>query len=155
METNGLLIRKCQATDIDSLLHLMAQLGEFAHGDHLPDAAQFEQHFKSMEKSPEIYLNLVGVNGEKVAGFLSMIFYRSFLHKVGSALINELVVDETTRGQGIGRKLVEAAMAEARERGMDEIEVGTETDNLAARQFYHAAGFDEEYVLLGKEFERL
>ncbi len=35
---------------------------------------------------------------------------------------------------------------------MDEIEVGTETDNAAARRFYKKNGFDEEYVLLGMEF---
>jgi ribosomal protein S18 acetylase RimI-like enzyme len=155
MVTDGLLIRKCQHADIESLLHLMAQLGEFTHANYQPDMQKFKQHFGMMEQAPEIYLNLVCLNDGKVAGFLSMIYYHSFLHKVGSALINELVVDEAVRGQGIGRKLVEAAMAEAKKRGMDEIEVSTETDNLAARQFYHGVGFDEEYVLLGKEFMEL
>jgi len=36
---------------------------------------------------------------------------------------------------------------------MDELEVGTETGNGPARQFYRKCGFDEEYVLLGMEFE--
>jgi len=34
---------------------------------------------------------------------------------------------------------------------MDEIEVGTEIDNLAALGFCKSAGFDREYVLLGRE----
>ncbi len=46
----------------------------------------------------------------------------------------------------------EATRAEARRRGMDEIEVGTEKTNLAAQRFYRRVGFDEEYVLLGEDF---
>ncbi len=152
MKKEKLLIRKCLPSDLVTVLHLMAQLGEFAHVEFKPDPGNFKKIFTAMEKRPETYINLICVQNDQIAGFLSMVFYRSFLHKVGSALINELVVDEAGRGQGIGKRLVEAAIAEARKRGMDEIEVSTEVDNLAAREFYRRVGFDEEYVLLGKEF---
>ena len=48
-------------------------------------------------------------------------------------------------------RLVEAAIAAAGEQGMDEIEVGTETDNLSARGFYKVVGFGREYLLLGRD----
>ena len=68
-------------------------------------------------------------------------------------MINELVVDQEYRGRSLGRALVTEAISLARAYGMDEIEVGTEITNLAAQAFYHKAGFDEEYVLLGMEFD--
>jgi ribosomal protein S18 acetylase RimI-like enzyme len=37
---------------------------------------------------------------------------------------------------------------------MDEIEVGTEITNTKAQNFYKKTGFNEEYVLLGREFEK-
>lgn len=81
-----------------------------------------------------------------------MVFYKTVFHRGGTALINELIVTRKHRGRGIGTKLVEAAVREAKARGMDEIEVGTEKGNGRAIGFYQANGFDEEYVLLGREF---
>ncbi len=38
-------------------------------------------------------------------------------------------------------------------RGLDELEVGTEKTNQGAQRFYQKCGFDQEYVLLGMEFD--
>jgi ribosomal protein S18 acetylase RimI-like enzyme len=91
---------------------------------------------------------------EGVAGFLSLVFYRSPLHREGTALVNELVVDQGLRGRGIGQELLRHAVTRARARGMDEIEVGVERGNAAALAFYRRNGIAEEYVLLGREFDR-
>lgn len=86
--------------------------------------------------------------------FLSSVFYETPFHDKGTCLINELIVRKDRRGTGIGRALVEAVQAEARRRGMDEIQVGTEKTNLAAQRFYKRVGFDEEFVLLGEDFHK-
>jgi ribosomal protein S18 acetylase RimI-like enzyme len=52
----------------------------------------------------------------------------------------ELGVDEPSRRQGVGRTLVEALAALARERGCYGMWTGTETDNVAARRTYERAG---------------
>lgn len=49
--------------------------------------------------------------------------------------------------------MIDEAINVARVRGMDEIEVGTERENSGAQRFYRRCGFDEEFVLLSKEFE--
>jgi ribosomal protein S18 acetylase RimI-like enzyme len=153
MGTKEIVIRECREGDLPAVLDLMVQLGEFAPGTHKPDADKMKRTFTYMQEAPDVHHNLVCERGGRLVGFLSLCFYRSFLHQVGSALINELIVEESERGLGIGRRLVDAAVREARKRGMDEIEVSTETDNRAARAFYQKAGFDGEYVLLGREFQ--
>ena len=106
-----------------------------------------------MLKYPEIYSNYVATENDKIVGFLSIVFYKTFLHKGGTALINELVVAEAHRNKGIGRRLIQKAIQSAKSRGMDEIEVGTEISNTIAQNFYKKVGFNEEHVLLGREFE--
>ncbi len=145
-------IRPCKKDDLPAVLNLMQQLGEFAHGDDQFSLEHFQSLLGEMDASPAAYCNLVCELDGVVCGFLSLVFYQSFFHRVGTALINELVIDRSRRGSGLGRQLIEAAIAEARARSMDEIEVGTEVTNLAAQQFYNKNGFTEQYVLLGMEF---
>jgi ribosomal protein S18 acetylase RimI-like enzyme len=58
------------------------------------------------------------------------------------AYLAELYVVPALRGQGIGRALLEACMATARERGADYMDLGTSEDDVAARKLYESAGFD-------------
>ncbi|MCX6031561.1 MAG: GNAT family N-acetyltransferase [Chloroflexi bacterium] len=147
-------IRPCEMRDLPAVRDLMIQLSEAAHATNDFELTFLAELFQRMARTPEIYLNYAAVADGQVVGFVSVIFYQTFFHRGGTALINELIVNREQRGSGIGRALVKRVVDEALARGMDEVEVGTETDNQAARRFYHRAGFDEEYVLLGTELTR-
>ncbi len=146
-------VRKCRKEDLGEVLRLLNELSEAAGGWDNPQSMELETLHAHMERYPEIYWNVIAETGGKAAGFLSAIFYKTFFHHGGTALINELVVGRDFRGKGIGTALMEAAKKEALERGMDEVEVGTEKANTAAQRFYKGCGLSEEYVLLGMEFE--
>ncbi len=81
-----------------------------------------------------------------------MIFYRSFFHKNGTALINELIVNSEFRNRNIGRELLEYCIKIAKDNEMDEIEVGVMKENIKAIEFYKRNNITEEYLLLGLEF---
>jgi GNAT superfamily N-acetyltransferase len=53
----------------------------------------------------------------------------------------ELYVVPGRRGRGLGRTLMEATLATARELGADRIEVGTSESDVAARTLYESLGF--------------
>jgi GNAT superfamily N-acetyltransferase len=53
----------------------------------------------------------------------------------------ELYVVPDRRGEGIGRILLDAVIATARERGAAWIELGTSEDDVAARALYESVGF--------------
>ena len=55
--------------------------------------------------------------------------------------IDDLCVDETLRGQHIGRALFEAVKAYARARGCRDLTLNVWTGNEAARRFYESCGF--------------
>lgn len=145
-------VRPCLLEDMPSVVDLITQLARVSGIEKIFQVDEFERMFKKMQSLPDQYANYVYVIDGKVTGFISVVFYKTFFHRVGTAQVNELVIDEQFRGKGIGQALMKAAEKEARHRGMDELEVGTESDNLAAQKFYRKYGFDEEYVLFGLEF---
>ena len=57
------------------------------------------------------------------------------------AYLEELYVVPARRGEGLGRALLEATMAAAREAGAGRIELGTGSGDTAARGLYESAGF--------------
>ncbi len=146
-------IRPFEPRDLPEANRLIRQLGVDVGFSQTMTPEQLEDGFTAMQKYPDLYTTLVAVQDGRVVGMISLLFYRVWLHPGGTALINELIVAQGYRGQGIGAQLIRAAIQAARARGLDEIEVGTERTNLGAQRFYKRCGFDQEYVLLGMEFE--
>jgi GNAT superfamily N-acetyltransferase len=130
---------------------LLRQLGESLELPADRGEVDLPAVWKAMAAHPDMYANLVAEEGRGLVGFVSMICYRTLLHPGGTALINELVVAEHRRRQGIGRSLLTAAVELARSRGMNEVEVGVERANHGALGFYRGQAFALEYVLLGRD----
>ncbi|MFX1338160.1 MAG: GNAT family N-acetyltransferase [Promethearchaeota archaeon] len=148
-----IIIRNLEKEDLTSLKVLLDELNDVLKSKHKISEKDINSNYIDITKYPEIYSNYVAKENDKMIGFLSMVFYKTFLHKRGTALINELIVAKSHRNKGIGKVLIEKAIQLAKRRGMDEIEVGTEISNVNAQSFYKKVGFNEEHVLLGKEFE--
>lgn len=85
-----------------------------------------------------VYLN---EDGDQVGSML--LVYESDCAKVFS-----LEVLSAHRGKGYGRRLMEAAIAHARSKGLTLIELNTEKDNVAANRLYESLGFG----LAGEKF---
>jgi ribosomal protein S18 acetylase RimI-like enzyme len=64
--------------------------------------------------------------------------------------INGLAVDPSAQGRGVGRALVEAAVAEAARRGASKVALRVLGENPGARRLYERCGFVVEGVLRGE-----
>lgn len=91
--------------------------------------------------------------GDTVAGVITV---RPVAHFTGErdGYVGELVVAEDSGRRGIGRRLVEAATAWARDQGLVNLTLHTGTYNANARAFYAALGFAEEEVRLTRRLTR-
>ncbi len=78
--------------------------------------------------------------GEDLVGYACLYWHFTSLVPAETVLMNDLYVDESCRGQGIGRALIEASAAVARERGADHLEWATAPDNVAAQRLYDLTG---------------
>jgi ribosomal protein S18 acetylase RimI-like enzyme len=64
--------------------------------------------------------------------------------------INGFAVEPARQGQGIGRRLLDAAKQEAQRRGATKLSLRVLVPNAFARQLYERAGFRVEGVLAGE-----
>ncbi len=89
---------------------------------------------------------VVAMLDERVIGMASAVHY---VHpdKPPELWVNEVGVAPPYRQQGIGRQLVVALFARARELGCKEAWLGTEESNTAARRLYAAVGGVEETMV--------
>lgn len=91
---------------------------------------------------PRHHLAVALLRGQ-VVGMASAVHY---VHpdKPPELWVNEVGVATSHRGQGIGRRLLEALFAHARSLGCSEAWLGTEEGNTAARHLYASVGGREE-----------
>lgn len=102
----------------------------------------FETHY-DVTRSPA----LVAISGGEIVGFLSYALEREALVLV---MLNIL---PTYQGRGGARALFEAAVREARERGLLRLLVATSNDDLPALYLYQRWGFTLKGCLLGRVAE--
>ena len=145
-------IRSMTRHDIPVVLMLMNELNLELGEDGQLDEATLYEHYQAMQINSDMYLNLVLEEDSEIVAFMSLLFYRSFLHHKGTALINELIVKKEFRHRNYGKALLHHGISTAREGGLDEIEVGVMKDNIKALEFYKRNGLNLEYSLLGMEF---
>ena len=84
---------------------------------------------------------LVLLGGEGPDG-LAVLRLRAAIWSAGlECYLAELYVAPPSRGQGLGRALMEAALRQARRRGADSMDIGVDEPDLAARRLYESLGF--------------
>ena len=84
---------------------------------------------------------LVLLVGEGPDG-LAVLRFRAAIWSSGlECYLAELYVTPVSRGQGLGRALMEAALREARARGADTMDIGVDEPDHAARRLYESLGF--------------
>jgi GNAT superfamily N-acetyltransferase len=125
--------------EFEELLPLIAAYQRFYEVENIGDArnrAFFRRFFAPSEDGL-----LLGARSEgRLVGYACLYWHFSSLEACESVLMNDLYVDESTRGQGVGRALIEAAAAVAREREVPFVEWSTAPDNETAQRLYDSTG---------------
>ncbi len=151
---NDIIIRLMNKNDIPLVQKLIQQLDHIYKSGHDISINAISSTFFDMETNKNIYKNYVVLLNEKIIGFISTIFYKTFFHTGGTALINELIIDENYRGKKIGEKIISEIKKEAEILEVNEIEVSTSIENKKAIQFYKKNGLIDESILLGMELNK-
>lgn len=127
-----MLIRSATPADAAALAALSGQLG------YPSTPSQIAARLAALAEAGDA-VRVAEVDGQ-AAGWIHA-GGRRLLESEPYAEIAGLVVDEAHRGQGIGHRLVEAALDWARERGFAEIRVRSNTVRTEAHRFYEGLGF--------------
>jgi GNAT superfamily N-acetyltransferase len=114
-----------------ALAHLLPQLNS-----DLPIPTM--QRLRAIVADPAVTL-LLARDGDTVVGTTTLIVYTTpFWIK---ARLDEVVVDESTRGKGVGEALVSAALDIARQKGAQLAELQSGVQREAANRLYLRMGF--------------
>jgi ribosomal protein S18 acetylase RimI-like enzyme len=95
---------------------------------------------------------LVAVVDGEVAGYLRLAKASRFVSSDHVLTINGVAVDPAKQRRGVGRALIDAAIAEAQRRGARRLTLRVFSPNTAARRLYESAGFEVEGILRGEFF---
>lgn len=129
-------VRRAGAGDADDIAHLLHDFNtEF--GEPTPPPDVLAQRLRCL-MGEDIAVLLVGDGPD---GLALMRFRPSLWTEGLECYLGELYVVPRLRGQGRGRALMHAALALARERGADYIELNTDEDDHAAHALYESLGF--------------
>lgn len=91
-------------------------------------------------------IHRLAFDGEKLVGFCKMrvpSWYAKDTEAKNPIALGQLYTDPTRTGQGIGAALMDWAMAMARERGHDAIQLSVWSENYGAQKFYRRYGFEK------------
>jgi ribosomal protein S18 acetylase RimI-like enzyme len=130
-------VRRADAGELDDAARLLHRFNR-EYDEPAPEPAWIAGRLRRLVEEGDTLVLLAGDGPEGVA----VLRLRAGLWSDAlEAYLAELYVVGERRGHGLGRALLEAAMAAARAAGADRIELGTSEDDVAARALYEAAGF--------------
>jgi ribosomal protein S18 acetylase RimI-like enzyme len=144
---DAILVEEATDADVQSIAALIGELFEAMDSPPHGGPEHALDNCRAVMKDPSHHL-LLARAGNSVVGFINFTTRTTIAHARPSGLIDELIVTEKCRGQGIGKQLIAAAAERCRELGCEELEVSTEKTNTRAREFYRECGFVEDAVLL-------
>jgi GNAT superfamily N-acetyltransferase len=96
---------------------------------------------------------LVAVDGDEVVGLVHYLFHRSTTRAADVCYLQDLFTAESSRGHGIGRRLIEAVMDAARRAGSSRVYWQTKVDNHAARGLYDRVAKHTGFIVYVSELE--
>ena len=113
-------IRKATLDDETRVIELIK---EFPEGEIVIDWNKAAAAFREIIKDPDKGIVFVAEEDGTVAGVVTMSFPFATRCAGRYSCLEEVIVGEQLRGKGIGGKLLEAAIAEATEKGCYELQV--------------------------------
>lgn len=132
-------IEPISAPQLATLLPMIAAYQRFYEVEDIDE--ERNRAFFSRFLAPSENGMLLGAwRGEQLVGYACLYWHFTSLVPAETVLMNDLYVDESARGQGIGRALIEASAQIARERGANHLEWATAPDNKTAQRLYDSTG---------------
>ncbi len=151
------MIRKAENKDINDVLRLLVQVND-VHAEVRPDlfikghtkytATELEDIFA--DPSTPVF---VDVNEEgRVLGYCFCVLQDNtssrHLQRIKTLYIDDLCIDETARGKGVGRRLYEHAKEYARMHGCHNLTLNVWDGNKTAMDFYRRMGLATQKTTL-------
>jgi len=138
-------VRLAKPCDCNAMAGLAGQLGYDCTGEEV------RERLRRMQDSSHYAVYVAELPGGQIAGWIGAYLFRS-VETPSCAEINGLVVDQSIRSRGIGRRLLNTAEEWAQSIGCDTVSVRSNIKRNSAHRFYIGNGY--QHVKTQKEFRK-
>ncbi len=145
MNSKSPLIRKAKPADIPALVQLLVALFT-QEADFTPAPEKHERALRLLLQEPYSTIFVAEANGA-VIGMISCFTFVSSAMGEKATLVEDFVVAESHRGQGVGKLLMDAVKVYLKETGQHRITLMTDTLNKRGHKFYDAEGFTRSAMI--------
>ena len=143
---NTLVMREAVKADVPALV---AMLIDDELGAAREDATNLEPYLAAFERiqgSPETRLMVAEIDSILVGTLTLTIFFGLSRQGATRANIEAVRVRSEYRNQGIGRQMMEWAIAEAKRQGCRRVQLTTDLRRIDAHRFYQRLGFEASHT---------
>lgn len=149
-------IRKMKENDYGQVDKLMSQVHKL-HLKNRPDLYVDVDHVYSLEEYQDMLQNddVISILAEENGKVLGICFVsmrsRTCMVKRLTAYMDDLCVDQESRGRGIGKQLFRHAEILAREKGAERLDLMVWAFNDYAKEFYESMGLKPQRYIYEKQ----
>ncbi|WP_376099231.1 GNAT family N-acetyltransferase [Roseomonas sp. CCTCC AB2023176] len=139
--------RAATTADLPAIIALLADdpLGAAREEPGLPAHAGYQAAFDAIEADPNQLL-LVAEDAGEVVGTLQVTFTPGLSRKgAWRGQIEAVRVAASSRGAGLGERMIRHAVALCRERGCSMVQLTTDKSRTDAHRFYDRLGFEQSH----------
>ena len=149
---NALNINDAKLEDIPALVELLAALFSI-EVDFKPDTAKQVQGLRMLIQSPTTGVIKVARDSEGFAvGMVSAQLVISTAQGAPSAWVEDMIILEKYRGQGLGKALLNEALAWAKQKGASRAQLLVDVENEPALGYYKHLGWETTQLQARKIF---
>jgi ribosomal protein S18 acetylase RimI-like enzyme len=146
---SAVTIRRARREDVGLIVAMLADdpLGSTRERIEQPLPASYFRAFEALEKDPNIQLVVAEGKDGAVVGCLQLCILPGLSSQGASrGLLEDVRVAAHCRSRGIGERLVQWAVTEARGRGCKLVELLTHHTRVDAQRFYKRLGFQPSHI---------
>lgn len=139
------VIRTANTSDLGSMTGLLGELFSI-EADFNPDVRRQRQGLANLMTDENATL-LVAVDGKEIVGMCTLQRLISTAEGGTVGMVEDLVVAESHRGEGIGGMLLDRIEAIAQEQHMSRLQLLTDIGNESALHFYDEHGWEKLHLI--------
>lgn len=140
-----ILIRDVVPHDFDQVFGLLKQLWADKELDYEGMKKMFDHNLQAPD-----HFYIVALYGPQVVGFCSLTVKHNLWQQAFLGNVDEMVVEESYRGQGIGKKLMQRITGIAKEKNCKRLELESSFHREEAHAFYNELGFEKRAFQFSK-----
>lgn len=144
MNDRRIVFRRARSEDLPGIVRMLADdpLGARRERFASPLPAAYEAAFEAIDRDPDNELVVAETADGGLAGVFQITFVPSITYQGGwRALVEGVRVAAEQRSTGVGRQMLERAIALARERGCVMVQLTSDKARPDAIRFYEGLGF--------------